>query len=69
MSMVTNPKLHLAMSLNPVTPVIEAVKYSLLGAGEFSWLWLGYSLLMTVIVLFIGVIIFNKVQKSFMDTV
>ena len=69
MSMVTNPKLHLAMSLNPVTPVIEAVKYSLLGAGEFSWLWLGYSLLMTAIVLFIGVIIFNKVQKSFMDTV
>lgn len=69
MSMVTNPKLHLAMSLNPVTPVIEAVKYSLLGAGEFSWLWLGYSVLMTGIVLFIGVIIFNKVQKSFMDTV
>ena len=69
MSMVTNPKLHLAMSLNPVTPVIEAAKYSLLGAGEFSWSWLAYSLLMTVIVLFIGVMIFNKVQKSFMDTV
>ena len=69
MSMVTNPKLHLAMSLNPVTPVIEAIKYSVLGAGEFSWLWLGYSLVMTLITLFIGVVIFNKVQKSFMDTV
>ena len=69
MSMVTNPKLHLAMSLNPVTPVIEAAKYSLLGAGEFSWSWLGYSLLVTLIVLFVGVVIFNKVQKSFMDTV
>ncbi len=69
MSMVTNPKLHLAMSLNPVTPIIEAIKYSVLGAGEFSWLWLGYSLVMTLITLFIGVVIFNKVQKSFMDTV
>ena len=69
MSMVTNPNLHLAMSLNPVTPIIEAAKYSLLGAGEFSWAWLGYSLVMTLITLFIGMIIFNKVQKSFMDTV
>ncbi|MCR4664483.1 MAG: ABC transporter permease [Paludibacteraceae bacterium] len=69
MSMVTNDKLHLAMSLNPVTPVIEAAKYSLLGAGEFSWGWLAYSLAMTLAVLFVGVIIFNKVQKSFMDTV
>ena len=69
MSMVTNPNLHLAMSLNPVTPIIEAAKYSLLGTGEFSWAWLGYSLVMTLITLFIGMIIFNKVQKSFMDTV
>lgn len=69
LSMVTNPKLHLLMSLNPVTPVIEAVKYSLLGAGQFSWLWLGYSCLMTALVLVLGLILFNKVQKSFMDTV
>lgn len=69
LSMVTNPQLHLAMSLNPVTPIIEAAKYALLGAGQFSWAWLGYSLVMTFIVLFIGVMVFNKVQKSFMDTV
>lgn len=69
LSMVTNPKLHLAMSLNPVTPIIEAAKYALLGAGQFSWAWLGYSLVMTFIVLLIGVMVFNKVQKSFMDTV
>ncbi len=69
LSMVTNPKLHLAMSLNPVTPVMEAIKYSLLGQGQFSWLWLGYSLLMTCVLLFFGLILFNKVQKSFMDTV
>ena len=69
LSMVTNEKLHLAMSLNPVTPVMEAIKYSLLGQGQFSWLWLGYSVLMTGVLLFFGLILFNKVQKSFMDTV
>lgn len=69
LSMVTNPKLHLAMSLNPVTPVMEAIKYSLLGQGQFSWLWLGYSALFTLVLLIIGLMLFNKVQKSFMDTV
>lgn len=69
LSMVTNPKLHLAMSLNPVTPVMEAVKYSLLGQGQFSWLWLGYSALCTLVLFVIGLMLFNKVQKCFMDTV
>ena len=69
LSMVSNPKLHLAMSLNPVTPVMEAIKYSLLGQGQFSWLWLGYSALCTLVLFVIGLMLFNKVQKSFMDTV
>ncbi len=69
MSLVTNPKLHLAMSLNPVTPVVEAIRFSLLGQGQFSWLWLGYSALVTTILLLVGLMLFNKVQKSFMDTV
>ena len=69
LSMVTNEKLHLAMSLNPVTPVMEALKFSLLGQGQFSWLWLAYSCLLTIILLLIGLVLFNKVQKSFMDTV
>ena len=69
LSMVSNPKLHLAMSLNPVTPVMEAIKYSLLGQGQFSWLWLGYSALCTLVLFVIGLMLFNKIQKSFMDTV
>ena len=69
LSMVTNPKLHLAMSLNPVTPVMEAIKYSLLGQGQFSWLWLAYSAAFTLLLLISGLALFNKVQKSFMDTV
>lgn len=69
LSMVTNENLHLMMSLNPVTPVMEAVKYSLLGVGQFSWAWLGYSAAMTAVLVVIGLMMFNKVQKSFMDTV
>lgn len=70
LSMVeTKPTLHLLMSLNPVTPVMEAIKFSLLGQGEFSWLWLGYSVMVTLILLLVGLVLFNKVQKSFMDTV
>ena len=69
LSMVTDEKLHLAMSLNPVTPVMEAIKYSLLGQGQFSWAWLAYSAAFTLVLLIFGLMMFNKVQKSFMDTV
>ena len=58
------------MCLNPVTPVIETFKHGALGAGEFiGWGWLAYSFVFMLIVLFVGILIFNKVQKSFMDTV
>ena len=58
------------MCLNPVTPVIETFKYGALGAGHFiGWDWLAYSLVFMFVVLFVGFLIFNKVQKSFMDTV
>lgn len=58
------------MCLNPVTPVIETFKHGALGAGEFvGWGWLAYSFVFMVVVLFVGILIFNKVQKSFMDTV
>ena len=58
------------MCLNPVTPVIETFKYGALGAGEFvGWGWLAYSFIFMIVLLGLGVLIFNKVQKSFMDTV
>ena len=58
------------MSLNPVTPVIETFKYGLLGGGEFiGWGWLAYSFCFMVAALALGIVIFNKVQKNFMDTV
>ena len=58
------------MCLNPVTPVIEAFKYGFLGAGQFiGWGWLIYSFVFMIVALAFGILIFNKVQKSFMDTV
>lgn len=58
------------MCINPVTPIIETFKYGFLGAGQFvGWGWLAYSFGFMSVVLFLGVLIFNKVQKSFMDTV
>jgi len=58
------------MSLNPVTPIIETFKYGLLGAGEFiGWGWVAYSFGFMCAALALGILIFNKVQKNFMDTV
>ena len=58
------------MCLNPVTPVIETFKHGALGAGQFmGWGWLAYSFVFMMVVLALGILIFNKVQKSFMDTV
>lgn len=54
---------------NPVTPVMEAFKYIFLGNGFLSWFYLLYSIVFMFLLLFISVIVFNKVEKSFMDTV
>lgn len=69
LSTVTNTKLRLLMSLNPLTGILEAFKYGMLGVGEFSWGMLAYSFCFMIVLLFIGIVIFNKVQRSFMDTV
>ena len=69
LSTITNAKLHLLMTLNPLTPIVEAFKYGFLGAGEFSWGMLGYSFAFMTVLLAVGVVIFNRVQRTFMDTV
>lgn len=62
--------LYTLMRLNPVTPVLETFKYGALGAGEFiGWGWLAYSFGFMLVLLALGILIFNKVQRTFMDTV
>lgn len=68
--MVMGMDLYRIMCFNPITPVIETFKYGMLGAGEFiGWGWLAYSLGFMLLLLFLGMLIFNRVQRSFMDTV
>ena len=68
-SMVTNETLHTMIMLNPMTAIVEAFKYATLGQGYFSWLALGYSFAFMCVLLLWGTVVFNKVQRSFMDTV
>lgn len=62
-------KYHLLYMLNPVTPIVNLFRYAYLGLGEIEWLFYGISWIITLVVLFIGILLFSKVEKTFMDTV
>ena len=57
------------MLLNPLTSIVEAFRYAFLGTGELNWYQLGYSAAFSVIIFFIGIMLFNRVERNFMDTV
>lgn len=69
LSMVPEGTLRMLILANPMTSIIEAFKYAAFGHGYFSWLALGYSFLFMSVLLLMSVVIFNKVQRNFMDTV
>ena len=69
LSTITNDTLRMVMQLNPLTGIVEFFKYGMLGVGNHEWWMLGYSFGFMVVLLAIGIVVFNKVQKSFMDTV
>ena len=55
--------------LNPMTPIMECWRSAVIGSGLFLWDWWGVSWIMTFILLFVGILLFNRVEKTFMDTV
>ncbi len=57
------------IELNPMTGIIEAFRFGFLGKGEFTLRSIGYSTIFTLIVLFLGILIFNKTEKNFVDTI
>ena len=59
------PYLH----LNPISPLIEIFRYVFTGTGTYTWLQLGYSFGFGVVVLLLGVFVFHRTEKTFMDTV
>jgi lipopolysaccharide transport system permease protein len=54
---------------NPITHIMEAFKFGFLGEGSFSVTGLTYSFVFTIVLMIVGTIIFNKTEKTFMDTV
>ena len=64
-------KLHMLLNLNPMTPMIEIFRYGFLGpqAGSVDWKYYVLSWVITIALLMWGVLLFNKVEKTFMDTV
>lgn len=63
------PAYTFLFSLNPMTAIIETFRYGFLGSGTFSWFMFITSFFITILVAIFGVIIFNKVEKNFIDTV
>ena len=57
------------IELNPMTGIIEAFRFAFLGKGEFTIWSISYSAVFTLIVLFLGILIFNKTEKNFVDTI
>jgi lipopolysaccharide transport system permease protein len=57
------------LAWNPLVPLFETIRYSFLGAGAFSLGGIGYSIAFTVVALLISTVIFNRVERTFMDTV
>lgn len=55
--------------LNPMTMIITMFRYAMLGSGNLDWTYYGISWLITIVVLAIGVLLFNRIEKTFMDTI
>ena len=55
--------------LNPVAPIVEIYRYAFLGSGSFKWQFLLISAAVTAVVLIAGIIVFNQVEKNFIDMV
>ena len=62
-------KLRLIALINPMTSVVETFRYALLGTGSIPYTWLIVSFIVTEVIFLMGILIFNKVEKNFMDII
>jgi lipopolysaccharide transport system permease protein len=62
-------KLKTVLMLNPLTPIIESFRSIFFGTGSIDFAGLAYCIIFTIVTLFIGIVTFNQVEKTFMDTV
>ena len=68
LAMIPEKYLGLYM-LNPVTPIVTTMRLAFFGTGYFDPVYYGISLVFTVAVFFMGLIMFNRIERTFMDTV
>ncbi len=57
------------IAANPMSAIVETFRYSFFGTGTFSWAYLSYSAGFTLVLLMAGIALFNRVERTFMDTV
>jgi len=69
LSTVTEGWMKQLLMLNPVTTAVETLRYAILGKGTLDWGFYGLSWVITLAVAVVGIMIFNKVERNFMDTV
>jgi homopolymeric O-antigen transport system permease protein len=69
LSMIGGGSFRWLILANPMTPIVETFRYAYLGSGTFDAIYLCYAAGFTLAVLFIGVVLFNHVERTFTDTV
>lgn len=68
-SIADDRKLAFILKLNPLQGIFTDFRYMITGMGEMDWIGLLYSAIVTVLVLFVGIVVFNKQERTFMDTI
>lgn len=68
-STIPEGALRTAILANPLSSIVEGFRFAFLGSGHFSWMALAYSATFTAIILVIGIVIFHKTERNFIDTV
>ncbi len=66
---ILSPKKQFVLALNPMSSIIETFRYAFMGTGSLNYTHLLYSGVVSIVILIVGIIYFNKVEKSFMDNV
>ena len=66
---IGNETLKTLIMINPVSPIIEFMRAGWIGTGETSWMFLGISWAITLLIAFFGIALFNRVEKNFMDSI
>lgn len=64
-----DPKYHFLIYSNPLTSILDFFKYAFLGAGNIDTFGLIYAVVFSIIIFFLGLIIFNKTEKRFIDVI